>query len=126
MVIQHDVHRTRDLVKVGQRLTHAHHHHIADNAIALWITAQRATATGDLLDLPFGPQSFDVVVAVRLLPHDLPPWEAVYQQSRRWLAAGVFDAMVDDLLDLSRIDAERMTLESTPISPEATPASPPG
>lgn len=28
-----------------------------------------ATATGDLLDLPFGPQSFDVVVAVRLLSH---------------------------------------------------------
>jgi len=28
-----------------------------------------ATATGDLLDLPFAPQSFDVVVAVRLLPH---------------------------------------------------------
>jgi ubiquinone/menaquinone biosynthesis C-methylase UbiE len=28
-----------------------------------------ATATGDLLDLPFGPRSFDVVVAVRLLPH---------------------------------------------------------
>lgn len=28
-----------------------------------------ATAAGDLLDLPFGPQSFDVVVAVRLLPH---------------------------------------------------------
>jgi ubiquinone/menaquinone biosynthesis C-methylase UbiE len=28
-----------------------------------------ATATGDLLDLPFGPRSFDVAVAVRLLPH---------------------------------------------------------
>lgn len=28
-----------------------------------------ATATGDLLDLPFEPRSFDVVVAVRLLPH---------------------------------------------------------
>lgn len=28
-----------------------------------------ATATGDLLDLPFGPRSFDLVVAVRLLPH---------------------------------------------------------
>ncbi len=27
------------------------------------------TATGDLLDLPFPPRSFDVVVAVRLLPH---------------------------------------------------------
>ena len=28
-----------------------------------------ATATGDLLDLPLEPRSFDVVVAVRLLPH---------------------------------------------------------
>jgi SAM-dependent methyltransferase len=28
-----------------------------------------ATATGDLLDLPFEEQSFDLVVAVRLLPH---------------------------------------------------------
>lgn len=28
-----------------------------------------ATATGDLLDLPLGSRSFDVVVAVRLLPH---------------------------------------------------------
>ncbi len=28
-----------------------------------------ATATGDLLDLPFAPRSFDAVVAVRLLPH---------------------------------------------------------
>ena len=28
-----------------------------------------STATGDLLDLPFGPRSFDAVVAVRLLPH---------------------------------------------------------
>ena len=25
----------------------------------------------------------------RLLPHDLPPWPAVYQQTQRWLAAGV-------------------------------------
>ena len=23
----------------------------------------------------------------RFLPHDFPPWQAVYQQSRRWLAA---------------------------------------
>lgn len=28
-----------------------------------------ATATGDLLDMPFAARSFDVVVAVRLLPH---------------------------------------------------------
>src|SRR5215203_5046973 len=33
----------------------------------------------------------------RYLPGDLPPWEAVYQQTRRWLAAGVFETMVRDL-----------------------------
>ncbi len=24
----------------------------------------------------------------RMLPHDLPPWPLVYQQTQRWLAAG--------------------------------------
>jgi len=33
----------------------------------------------------------------RSLPHDLPPWEAVYQQSQRWIAAKVFEAIVHDL-----------------------------
>ena len=33
----------------------------------------------------------------RMLPNDFPPWEAVYQQSRRWLEAGCFEAMVMDL-----------------------------
>src|SRR3954453_7947495 len=33
----------------------------------------------------------------RYLPADFPPWEAVYQQSRRWLAAGCFEAIVHDL-----------------------------
>src|ERR687895_2471805 len=32
------------------------------------------------------------------MPHDLPPWEAVYQQTRRWLEAGVFEEMVHDFL----------------------------
>lgn len=65
--------------------------------------------------------------AWRYLPNDLPPWEAVYQQSQRWLAAGVFDAMVDDLRHVLRILAERheqptaaildsRTLRSTPES----------
>ena len=27
----------------------------------------------------------------RFLPHDFPPWTAVYQQARRWVAAGVFE-----------------------------------
>src|SRR5690349_24718401 len=26
----------------------------------------------------------------RAMPHDLPPWAAVYQQARRWLAWGCF------------------------------------
>ena len=63
----------------------------------------------------------------RLLPHDFPRWEAVYQQTRRWLAAGVFEAMVDDLRLLLRVAAGRpgqpsaaildsRTLQSTPES----------
>jgi len=43
----------------------------------------------------------------RLLPHDFPPWEAVYQQTQRWLAAGVFEAMVHDLRELLRLAAGR-------------------
>jgi transposase len=36
----------------------------------------------------------------RLLPHDLPSWEAVYQQATRWLAAGCFEAIAHDLREL--------------------------
>ena len=39
----------------------------------------------------------------RLIPHDLPPWAAVFQQSQRWIAAGVFEAMVHDLRALLRL-----------------------
>lgn len=38
----------------------------------------------------------------RLLPHDLPPWTAVYQQTRRWLDAGCFEAIVHDLCEVLR------------------------
>jgi transposase len=43
----------------------------------------------------------------RLLPGNLPPWEAVYQQTQRWLAAGVFEAITDDLRVLLRMMAGR-------------------
>src|SRR5215210_892862 len=33
----------------------------------------------------------------RLLPHDLPPWTAVPQQTLRWIKAGCFEAMAHDL-----------------------------
>ena len=35
--------------------------------------------------------------AWRMMPNDLPPWAVVYQQTQRWLQAGVFEAMVHDL-----------------------------
>ena len=38
----------------------------------------------------------------RLMPHDLPPWHTVYQQARRWVQAGVFEAVVHDLRRLLR------------------------
>jgi transposase len=43
----------------------------------------------------------------RMLPHDFPPWEAVYQQTRRWIAAGAFEAMVHDLRSLLRLASGR-------------------
>lgn len=65
----------------------------------------------------------------RLMPNDLPPWEAVYQQTQRWLKAGVFEAMVHDLRVLLRLAQGRheqpsaaifdsRTLQSTPESGE--------
>jgi transposase len=38
----------------------------------------------------------------RMLPANFPPWQAVYQQTRRWLAAGCFGAMAHDLRALLR------------------------
>lgn len=37
------------------------------------------------------------------MPHDFPPWHAVYDQARRWIAAGCFEAIVHDLRALLRI-----------------------
>jgi len=65
----------------------------------------------------------------RYIPHDLPPWYAVYQQTRRWLRAGVFEQMARDLRQLLRALHQRepeptaaildsRTLRSTPESGE--------
>jgi len=40
--------------------------------------------------------------AWRYLPNDLPPWEIVYQQTQRWLKAGVFETMAHDLRGVIR------------------------
>jgi transposase len=63
----------------------------------------------------------------RFLPHDVPPWTAVYQQARRWLQAGVFEQITHDLRVITRFLNERdiepsaaildgRTLQSTPES----------
>ena len=41
--------------------------------------------------------------AWRLMPHDLPPWHTVYQQSQCWLRAGMFEAIVHDLRAVLRL-----------------------
>ena len=63
----------------------------------------------------------------RLIPNDLAPWHTVYQQFRRWLAAGVFETLVADMQTIVREWAGRKgqptavcldsrTLQSTPES----------
>lgn len=63
----------------------------------------------------------------RYLPKDFPPWSTVYQQTRRWLKAGVFEHMIEDLRVVLRVAQQRQpqptaaiydsrTLQSTPES----------
>jgi transposase len=61
----------------------------------------------------------------RYLPGDLPPWEAVYQQTRRWLDAGCFEAMVHDLREMLRWAAGRKPQPSAAIFDSATRQSTP-
>ncbi len=62
-----------------------------------------------------------------MVPGDLPPWAAVYQQFRRWLDAGVFEALAADVQPIVRewagrkgqptaICIDSRTLQSTPES----------
>ena len=63
----------------------------------------------------------------RMIPNDLPPWHTVYQQTQRWIKAGVFEFIVHDLRALLRLSEGRKkdptaaildsrTLQSTPES----------
>lgn len=63
----------------------------------------------------------------RMMPNDLPPWHAVQQQTQRWLRAGCFENIAEDLRLLLRLSAGRSdapsaaildsrTLQSTPES----------
>lgn len=48
----------------------------------------------------------------RYMPHDLPPYYTVYQQTQRWIRAGCFEAIVADLRALIRL-GEGKTVEPT-------------
>src|SRR5919201_767132 len=61
----------------------------------------------------------------RMMPHELPAWPAVYQQARRWLAAGVFETMVHDLRVLLRRAAGRAPQPSAAIFDSRTMHSTP-
>ena len=61
----------------------------------------------------------------RMMPHDLPPWAAVYQQTQRWLKAGVFEAIVDDLRALLRLAQGRNEEPSAAIFDSRTLQSSP-
>ena len=63
----------------------------------------------------------------RMMPHDLPPWPIVYQQTQRWIRAGCFQVMVEDLRSLlpefagrtsqpTAMIVDSRTLQSTPES----------
>lgn len=51
----------------------------------------------------------------RMLPGDFPPWEAVYQQTRRWLRAGCFEAMANDLRSIIRVAQGRQGQPSAAV-----------
>jgi transposase len=51
----------------------------------------------------------------RMMPHDLPPYYVVYQQMRRWLKAGVFEAITHDLRAVLRIAEGRQEMPTASI-----------
>jgi len=66
-------------------------------------------------------------ISWRMIPNDLPPHHVVFQQTQRWIAAGVFEQMVHDLRELLRLATGRKkeptaaildsrTMQSTPES----------
>jgi transposase len=51
----------------------------------------------------------------RMMPHDLPPWYVVYQQTQRWIKAKVFESLVHDLRAVLRIAEGRQEMPTAAI-----------
>lgn len=61
----------------------------------------------------------------RFIPHDFPAWSAIYQQTRRWLAAGCFEAIVHDMRAMLRELAGKKALPTAAILDSRTMRSTP-
>ncbi|TXN45075.1 IS5 family transposase [Methylobacterium sp. WL7] len=61
----------------------------------------------------------------RFMPHDLPPWAAVYQQTQRWLAAECFTDVAGDLRAVLRMAGDRKPEPSAVILDSRTLRSSP-
>lgn len=101
------------------------------NFVAPYLTLSRAESpqrTHELRDV-FNAMRWLVRTGAtwRMMPNDLPPWPAVYQQMQRWTRAGCFEALVHDLRVVLRVGAGReaqptaMVLDSRTV--QSTPAS---
>lgn len=51
----------------------------------------------------------------RLLPDEYGKWNSVFRRYRRWIATGVFDALLESLADLAKPDREAHMIDSTVI-----------
>jgi transposase len=61
----------------------------------------------------------------RAMPHDLPPWHAVYDQAQRWLRADCFETLAHDLRAVLRSAAGRAEEPSAAVLDSRTPRSTP-
>jgi hypothetical protein len=50
-----------------------------------------------------------------MMPHDLPPWHVVYQQTQRWIKAQGFESLVHDLRAVLRIAEGQQELPTAAI-----------
>jgi transposase len=61
----------------------------------------------------------------RYVPHDFPPWTAVYQQARRWWNARCFETMARDLREMLRVLEGREAAPSAAVFDSRTISSTP-
>jgi len=61
----------------------------------------------------------------RAMPNNFPPWSAVYQQTQRWLAAGCFETLAQNLRALLRLASGRNADPSAAIIDSRTRRSTP-